>query len=348
VYLVLVALVVLINTDAWGICEQMSRPVNVQNYSSTSLDFDNGFSTLYRDQYNNTRASYFEGIGSHPGVDITHDLNGSHFDTATEVHVICDGVVERVTEEAKPNGGWGNSLTIRHDNVPGLGTIFSAYAHLDRFSKVYKRGDPVRFDELIGYVGKTGKVTGLHLHFQIDNASPVRHPFFPNRFAGTNDGDLEVNTPDNDLLVKSNTFSPLSIVQTRTGPGLTAPTLLTPINNMTIVQNNPNTGCSPNPSSGFGIRIFFDWTDSGSPNGITGYHIVAQHQGSQFSIVDTFVTTSAFTFTQCNSFVADANLDGWEWRVQAQDNLGNLSPFSSTGLFRFAPCRLGDGTPCHR
>ncbi len=127
---------------------------------------------------------------------------------------------------------------------------------------------------------------------------------------------------------------------------VSVPTLITPINNVAITQNDPNIGCPPHPTRGFGSRIFFDWTDSSSPNGIAGYHIFAKHQNAQFPIVDTFVTASEFTTTRCNSFVIDANLEGWGWDVQARDNFGNLSPKSETGTFKFEPCRLDDGTPC--
>lgn len=128
---------------------------------------------------------------------------------------------------------------------------------------------------------------------------------------------------------------------------VSTPELLIPIENLVITQNNPNIGCPPNPTRGFGYSIFFDWTDSISPNGISGYHVFVQRQGSPLPLIDTFVINSEFEFINCNGFVADFNLFDWEWTVQAQDNLGNLSNSSDTGLFQFEQCRLGDGTPCN-
>ena len=127
---------------------------------------------------------------------------------------------------------------------------------------------------------------------------------------------------------------------------VTPPKLITPTDNAAIAQNSPSIGCPSHPTRGFGLRIFFDWTDATSPNGIAGYQIFATQRDASLPIVDTFVTASELTYTNCNAFVADQNLNGWEWSVQAQDNLGNFSPPSDTGLFRFAPCRLQNGSPC--
>ena len=49
---------------------------------------------------------------------------------------------------------------------------------------------------------------------------------------------------------------------------------------------------------------------------------------------------------RCNSFVADHNLDGWEWTVTAVDAGWNPVASSPVGLFKFAPCRLADGRSC--
>ncbi len=128
-------------------------------------------------------------------------------------------------------------------------------------------------------------------------------------------------------------------------PTVTTPILLTPINNDIIQQNNPNIGCPFDQTRGFGFRLFFDWTDATSPNGIRGYHLFAMRIGAIFPIIDTFVQDSNFTELSCNSFVIDSNLNDWIWTVQAEDNLGNLSSVA-TDVFMFEPCRLADGTPC--
>jgi hypothetical protein len=127
----------------------------------------------------------------------------------------------------------------------------------------------------------------------------------------------------------------------------TKPELITPINTVSIIQNDSTSGCPLDPTKGYGYEIFFDWTDSDSPNGISGYRLHVQHKDSQYPIVDTFVTTSDYTYTSCNGFITDANLYDWEWRVQAEDNLNNPSLWSNTGVFQFEPCRLEDGSSCN-
>lgn len=123
------------------------------------------------------------------------------------------------------------------------------------------------------------------------------------------------------------------------------PLLLTPVNKDAIEQNNPSIGCPLDRFSGYGHRIFFDWTDSSSPNGIRGYHLFVRNINATLPLIDTFVLESEYTDTSCNSFVIDSNLEGWIWSVQAEDNQGNLSPFS-TGEFVFERCRLVNGAPC--
>ncbi len=120
---------------------------------------------------------------------------------------------------------------------------------------------------------------------------------------------------------------------------------MTPINNESIEQNNPDIGCPFNPTFGFGSIIFFDWTDSSSPNGISGYYLFVMHTNALIPLIDIFVADSHFTYLSCNSFVSDFNLDQWIWTVQAEDNLGNLSDVS-TDEFMFEPCRLSNGDFC--
>ena len=63
---------------------------------------------------------------------------------------------------------FGNYIVIKHPS--GLTSI---YAHLSKI-KVTKNGEKVATGQEIGLVGKTGKVTGAHLHFEIrQNGQPT-------------------------------------------------------------------------------------------------------------------------------------------------------------------------------
>ncbi len=65
-------------------------------------------------------------------------------------------------EVARPAGGYGNYVRIRHAN--GYKT---SYAHMVRFAKGMKKGIKVRQGQVIGYLGSTGRSTGPHLHFEV-------------------------------------------------------------------------------------------------------------------------------------------------------------------------------------
>ncbi len=79
------------------------------------------------------------------------DINGQ---TGDEVGASNDGVVVMVRECF----GSGGTIILHH----GMG-LYTAYFHLSR--KDVKYGQKVSRGELIGLVGKSGRVTGPHLHF---------------------------------------------------------------------------------------------------------------------------------------------------------------------------------------
>jgi len=56
--------------------------------------------------------------------------------------------------------GYGNLIEIRHNNG-----FVTKYAHLN---KMYvKKGDIVKYNQAIGEVGRTGRATGSHLHYEV-------------------------------------------------------------------------------------------------------------------------------------------------------------------------------------
>lgn len=85
----------------------------------------------------------------HRGVDIA----GTH---GTPVYATADG---RVTTSSY-RGGYGNLIIINH----GYG-FETYYAHLSRFA--VSSGQWVKRGQVIGYMGRTGQVTGTHLHYEV-------------------------------------------------------------------------------------------------------------------------------------------------------------------------------------
>ncbi len=86
--------------------------------------------------------------------------NGLDFKASTGTAVIAagDGVVYAVGDNGRTQ--YGKYIVIKHDN--NLATL---YSHLSK--QVVGVGDTVKVGEIIGYSGKTGYVTGPHLHFSV-------------------------------------------------------------------------------------------------------------------------------------------------------------------------------------
>lgn len=144
---------------------------------------------------------------------------------------------------------------------------------------------------------------------------------------------------------------------------VTTPKLLTPFQDAVIEQNNPNIGCSllseGGETRGYGFQIVFAWTDAIPTTGtsVDSYELVAVNTElsppppleEPIPIVHEFIDAddgTEFTFTSCNAFVIDANLEGWRWQVRPQLSNENAGSWS-VGTFSFAPCRLASGAPCN-
>jgi murein DD-endopeptidase MepM/ murein hydrolase activator NlpD len=92
----------------------------------------------------------------HAGVDFSASRG-------TPVKATADGTVEA----AGFQGNYGNAITLGHGY--GIGT---RYGHLSGFAVT--AGQRVKRNQVIGYVGATGRATSSHLHFEILlNGAPV-------------------------------------------------------------------------------------------------------------------------------------------------------------------------------
>ena len=86
----------------------------------------------------------------HSGIDFSAQMG-------TETYATGDGVVYDVE---KGHWGYGNMVTIDH----GFG-YKTRYAHLQKAA--VRKGQKVKRGQLIGYIGNTGKTTGVHLHYEV-------------------------------------------------------------------------------------------------------------------------------------------------------------------------------------
>ena len=115
---------------------------------------------LLRTPIDGARLSSGFGNRKHPVLGYTKMHKGVDFAApqGTPIMAAGDGVVER----RGPYSSYGNYICIRHG-----GNMKTAYAHLSRYAKNIKAGCKVRQGQIIGYVGRTGRATGNHLHFEL-------------------------------------------------------------------------------------------------------------------------------------------------------------------------------------
>jgi len=67
--------------------------------------------------------------------------------------------------------GYGNVVILQHG-----GNITTLYAHMSKFDSRVRNGTRVRQGQTVGYVGKTGLVTGVHLHYEYRLNGVHRNP----------------------------------------------------------------------------------------------------------------------------------------------------------------------------
>lgn len=87
----------------------------------------------------------------HTGVDFRAPIG-------TPIYAAGTGIVT----ECGWKRGYGKFVQIKHS-----GTLSTAYAHASNFAKNLKVGSKVTQGQVIAYVGKTGRATGAHLHFEV-------------------------------------------------------------------------------------------------------------------------------------------------------------------------------------
>ena len=94
----------------------------------------------------------------HYGIDYAAPLG-------TPVMTVGDGTII----EARYRGANGNIVKVKHNSI-----YVTAYLHLNGFAKGIKPGAKVKQGQIIGYVGRTGRVTGVHLDYRMyKNNAPV-------------------------------------------------------------------------------------------------------------------------------------------------------------------------------
>lgn len=98
----------------------------------------------------------------HAGIDLRASKG-------TPIRAAADGQILT----SKRRGAYGNVVIVGHDNDHQ-----TLYAHMTRF--IVREGGYVHAGDVLGYVGRTGRATGYHLHFETRVAGGI--PQDPLRF----------------------------------------------------------------------------------------------------------------------------------------------------------------------
>lgn len=139
----------------WHLIHSLSRSVNDGLGIYDRLPMGRPFKS-----FNNLRDTSLYGIRLDP-VRKSGREHHAGFDTSgrsgTAIYATGDGVVERIK---RSNTGYGNSILIRHING-----YYSFYAHLSHIN--VRRDNVVSRGAWIGKMGRSGRTTGPHLHYEI-------------------------------------------------------------------------------------------------------------------------------------------------------------------------------------
>ncbi len=95
---------------------------------------------------------------THQGADLGNRAGGG------SVRAAASGLVVRAANSA--SNGYGEHIVIAHRLDEG-GLVYSVYAHLIKGSTTVREGEIVPAGQLIGRVGRTGRASTEHLHFEI-------------------------------------------------------------------------------------------------------------------------------------------------------------------------------------
>jgi hypothetical protein len=95
----------------------------------------------------------------HQGADLSNRRGGD------PVRAAANGIVVLAGTGEDPRG-FGVHVVLAHRGPDG-GCAYSVYAHLERRSVSVRRGEAVVAGQIIGRVGRSGRATSPHLHFEI-------------------------------------------------------------------------------------------------------------------------------------------------------------------------------------
>ncbi len=144
--------------DRWGWSGAWRFPVgDARDYTAPGPSGEPGYRLL------RTIGGIEEGTRLHQGADLGNSRNG------WPVRAAAAGMV-LAADRRGWNSGYGHHVVLGH-RLPGGKLAYSVYAHLAEGSIVVRPGQMVAAGARLGRVGRTGRATTPHLHFEIRMAA---------------------------------------------------------------------------------------------------------------------------------------------------------------------------------
>jgi murein DD-endopeptidase MepM/ murein hydrolase activator NlpD len=131
-----------------------------KTHSFFSEDGKSVIRSMLKTPINITRISSHYGNRKDPTLGFTKMHKGVDFAApeGTPIYASGDGTVCNIGWKS----GYGKVVQIRHSS-----TLSTLYAHANSFAKGLKIGQKVARGQVIAYVGRTGRTTGAHLHYEV-------------------------------------------------------------------------------------------------------------------------------------------------------------------------------------
>lgn len=112
-----------------------------------------------------------------------------------------------------------------------------------------------------------------------------------------------------------------------------------------VPQDDASTGCPAHGTRGYGFQVTFSWS-ARLLQSVGQYRLRVGHGVAATPALDVTLIDDHYRWSDCNAFVADGNLTGWQWQVSALDLVNNVIAISEPRPLQFVPCRLADGSAC--
>lgn len=90
-------------------------------------------------------------LGFHSGLDISNSID-------TPIQATANGTIK----SAGWLGNYGNAVVLRHS-----GELETLYGHMHSIDPKIKEGQNVSRGDILGYMGQSGRATGVHLHYEV-------------------------------------------------------------------------------------------------------------------------------------------------------------------------------------